>query len=868
MYFTLLLSCFPELPDRNFPPFVQVLSPNIEEMDADLVPYNVGSDIPFEFQIMDMDSDYFELDVILYSSIDGQLYQGAPDSSGNIQIVTTLSAGMHYLNLTVRDEANITSESFQITVNTPPPSPIVTIIPNNPTTEDDLYVDIQSLDDAEDDDVIYSIEWLRGGIVEPNQSSVDLEASLTSKDERWYVRVTPSDGYTEGDPAEASVIIANSPPVIHSISINPEDVFNDSLLTCETSTSDINNDSISIDYHWKLWSNGTMFDLTGNSSQFVAYPSEIQPNDRVYCQAEVDDGDTVTASEAQVLIQNRTPIVTELLVLSDSNVRSGASLNCLALGNDPDVGQTEWSFQWRSGVDDVSGSLLGITPALELTPQNATKGEGITCFATITDEFGLSNTSSSHVVVENTPPTMNFVLLSPILPTAEDDIFCYAGAEDSDPLDTVTLEYQWYVNGLPIAPTTDTLSASDGYYSYLDEITCTVVPSDATDVGDGMSNTVQINNSPPQIYSVDIEPADIYTDTTAIAIVNVQDPDDQPVSLTYTWYVDESLIQTGIYNYLDGTDHFDKGQSIRVEVFATDSVAQSSSVSSLVYAQNSPPLPPEVYLSEYSLIDNSLYCEMVEPAIDLDGDTINYVYSWENSQGYLSSGLLTTEHVDDTVSTASLTLAEQYICTVTADDGDVSVTTQVDTTMSACDVKSIYDVEEDLRNIYNPSSCWEIGKTHALPPESFSPFLTSGNNSGIDTYCFDHACAGHNTTDTTVFYNYALFPANSIAFHSDTNINSGFRWQAPINGDCQVDIQLIGYTSYLTASTNANVSLYHADSDGTISLLDSKQVQGFQIPEDFDVSVEVSSGDYIYLLSSGSWIYNWLGVVGDISCFF
>jgi hypothetical protein len=210
MYLFILSACFTEFPERDFPPVITILSPSEEYRDQIDNPYNVGSFIPFEFLVVDPDSKLNIVTVVLSSNIDGTLYQGVPNADGNLSILlATLSAGEHQISISAEDDQNYISETFGIALNTPPPAPILTMLPEYPTTEDDLYVDILLVDDLDGDDVSFNVEWLRGGIIQPEEDSIYLPSDLTNKEERWYVRVTPSDSFGEGESISTSVI--NSP---------------------------------------------------------------------------------------------------------------------------------------------------------------------------------------------------------------------------------------------------------------------------------------------------------------------------------------------------------------------------------------------------------------------------------------------------------------------------------------------------------------------------------------------------------------------------------------------------------------------------------------------------------------------------------
>ena len=54
----------------------------------------------------------------------------------------------------------------------------------------------------------------------------------------WMVEVTPNDGYQDGVPSQASILIENTPPVVSSVVISPSSPYNDDVLTCSANSFD------------------------------------------------------------------------------------------------------------------------------------------------------------------------------------------------------------------------------------------------------------------------------------------------------------------------------------------------------------------------------------------------------------------------------------------------------------------------------------------------------------------------------------------------------------------------------------------------------------------------------------------------------
>ena len=136
-------------------------------------------------------------------------------------------------------------------------------------------------------------------------------------------------------------------------------------------------------------------------------------------------------------------------------------------------------------------------------------GDTFTCVATALDEYGGEGINSTSVTVGNSPPSVDGVRIvvasNPDLPfTSQLDVQCLADGVMDPNDDLVTLSYQWYINGnLQTEVKLDVLTAP---FSVGDEIGCHITPNDGFDDGDTLETSIEIPNSLPEIFSVEIDP--------------------------------------------------------------------------------------------------------------------------------------------------------------------------------------------------------------------------------------------------------------------------------------------------------------------------------------------------------------------------
>lgn len=135
--------------------------------------------------------------------------------------------------------------------NLPPVITSLKIYPENPTKENELTLVIQS-QDPDKDPVSYSYQWLKNGeeIVGENKNS--LSTGNFKKGDLIQVRVTPSDGKTEGRPLLSEPVkILNSPPIVQEVWIEPKVAYANTDLEAHVKSVDRDGDFIYYTYQWE-----------------------------------------------------------------------------------------------------------------------------------------------------------------------------------------------------------------------------------------------------------------------------------------------------------------------------------------------------------------------------------------------------------------------------------------------------------------------------------------------------------------------------------------------------------------------------------------------------------------------------------------
>ena len=170
-------------------------------------------------------------------------------------------------------------------------------------------------------------------------------------------------------------------------------------------------------------------------------------------------------------------------------------------------------------------------------------------------------------------------------------------------------------------------------------MTCTVTPNDGVSDGSAISASINVTNTAPITTSIAFANDTLYTNDTASVTAVIADADNDSITVTYSWYVDATLVQAGTSGTLDGSVYFDKDQDLYVEVDVTDGYeeGESSSSTTLTIA-NTSPVAPTVSISPDvpSILQQDLNCNIDIDAVDVDGDVMSHQYFWyRNGQFFL-----------------------------------------------------------------------------------------------------------------------------------------------------------------------------------------------------------------------------------------
>ena len=570
------------------PPSIVIDSPQDGAM------FQEGENITFSATVMDDQdiSDLLLLDWVLNGTSVSS--QGATSSGTATFSDATVPYGVHTLVVTATDTDGLTdADQLSFTVNGIPTTPVVSIQPDPARTDDSLVINIDTASiDPEGASVSYTYEWLLGGVVQPLYSSSTLPSSATSKDQQWSIKVTPSDGFTDGIPGTNSILIENTPPIITSVTISPQvGTFNDVIYTCSPTVLDPD-ETPTITMEWTLNSTIVSTGATLNASSLG-----LMPNDSVACTATAVDSSFASVSDSvQMVIVNRDPMLTNTLITPTASVTMNSMLTCSATVNDPDGEIITPQFSWTIGNSNYSGA------ALDLTTTSVTVGDTVTCTVDAVDGYGGSASDSVSILVENAIPVVDSIVLSQTTLYTNDTIEATVVLSDSDTaLSSLTAEYVWHVidssNGnqdiVVYSGVGSLFSNLDGqsYFDKDDVVYVVVTANDGISSGYPLSSgSVMVNNSVPMITSVTVDPDPaIVGDDDLICTVIASDDDGDSLTYDYEWINSNGVQQNTIGSSSDSDVFLAGGTSAGIwECLATvyDGNGLSGQVSDTTIVEN------------------------------------------------------------------------------------------------------------------------------------------------------------------------------------------------------------------------------------------------------------------------------------------
>lgn len=526
-------------------------------------------------------------------------------------------------------------------------SPVITIEPDRPTTVDDLIVTLDPTDPGA------TYQWSRDGITQAELTNDSVPAELTAKGERWTVAVAIG-----GDPVgSADISIANAAPSA-TVSLPPKGTTGRDLVAT-VEAEDPDGDTVTYQVSWTVDGNPVAgseptLPATVDMPRDSTVEITLTPTDGE------NAGETVTAS---TVMGNGIPSITGATISPAVPVEADI-VTCAGLGwSDPDGDAEGYQTRWQVNGADVSTDA-------ELTGAAFDKGDEIVCILTPWDgSIGGDPVTSEPVVVGNTPPVAESITFDPVEPVMGDRVSATLhGIADVDG-DQVSVDWVWERDGVPLVLDGERLQIRQSLAHA--KVTVRATPTDGEDPGSPVVERFTVANTPPviELRSLDVIPR--HGTKPAIDVVAFDDADDDPVTVTYEWTVNGSVVDDGVK--CDACN-LKKGDSLVVTGTADDGFGGTATHALTVTVANTEPTGGVVEVdSGTGKLGSDVVCDLVSPSTDVDGDSLTYTVEFYVNSAAWTGTTTTTSLTDDTIPSEEIRLDDRIQCRVSVSDGTDTV---------------------------------------------------------------------------------------------------------------------------------------------------------------------------------------------------
>ncbi len=213
-------------------------------------------------------------------------------------------------------------------------------------------------DDPDRDPLTFTYQWFANGEPLSGQTSHQLAPELLKRGDRVHVRVTPSDGTSDGKPfVTEPLVVGNTPPVVSQATFEPDHVIVGERLRIRAEVSDHDRDPVRVTYRW--WKNKTLV-KEGDESEIDTTGFAIKDEVRV----EVIPTDEISKGppiEASLMVGNTAPKI----LSSPSVLINRGKFEYVVRATDPDGDAINFSLEAAPPgmtIDQTSGQILWTIP--------------------------------------------------------------------------------------------------------------------------------------------------------------------------------------------------------------------------------------------------------------------------------------------------------------------------------------------------------------------------------------------------------------------------------------------------------------------------------------------------------------------------
>ncbi|MHA2246256.1 MAG: DUF2341 domain-containing protein [Candidatus Hodarchaeales archaeon] len=546
-------------------------------------------DLVADWDMVDADGDIEDLNsVIIYWYKDGE-NQSAWTNLTIIGEGNTSKGESWRFEIQVYDGENYSSliplNPPVVIFNSAPTVSNVEINITTPVTTDGLTASWNYSDADNDPEGAPLIKWYLDNVYQPTHDGETLlPASATTKGDNWHFSIQVFDGTAYSAEVNSSqVLIQNTDPELDNLALTADPTTIDDLVASWDANDNDTSDSLEFNVTWYLNGEVNCSWLTSINSATLNAENTTKGDNWSFT---VQAYDGAAYSNVISLGYNRTILNTPPVVANLTLTSSPTTTDPLLAAFDysdvdlADNASLIFNITWyRNGQEQID---LANSTSIGSGNTNKSQFWWFTVQAYDGENFSLK-LESLHVQILNTAPDIDNLVIFDPSPTTITDLVASWDDVDADN-DTLTYTIHWYIvgvglqsayNDLTIVPASATAKGQTWYYNL------TAFDGDAYSL-EKSSSQVIIQNSPPEIDTLDVTTNPTTTDDL-IASWSVTD-NDTGDSLTFnvTWYLNGEVNcswLTSINSATLNAGNTTKDQTWNVTVQAYDGDAYSSILS-------------------------------------------------------------------------------------------------------------------------------------------------------------------------------------------------------------------------------------------------------------------------------------------------
>ncbi len=393
-------------------------------------------------------------------------------------------------------------------------------------------------------------------------------------------------------------------------------------------------EGVTVVYRWNKVGGSTALPSSTNTLSNI----HTTRGDQVEVFVKLNDG-FVDGPEARLetTIGNAAPTCTGVS-MNPTAARVDQAITCACVGYEDADGDADASS--CTFTDLTSGDTLGTPGDCILPAGSLASGMEVSC--TVTPHDGttagtpLTTPEGNEVLVLNSAPSAPVATLTPAEGNALTEFSCAltTAGVDTDG-DSLTHTVSWTVAGAPVASTATsatgaTLGAAKGQ-----ALCCRISASDGSTPVASAPSCVTLTNAPPPEVNVFTRVRGGGTATRRSILdcepEDTTDPDGDPVTITYAWYVDTNAIPNATSSSL-AADSIPRGSVVSCQATICDATACTEPIASKNALQINNSLPELGGVVIVPDQDESHPGETLTCAFsgwdDPDGDAVDVTYEW------------------------------------------------------------------------------------------------------------------------------------------------------------------------------------------------------------------------------------------------